>query len=80
MAKDMLFFGESKDIEYKVTVPEQSEKYMKTVIAFANGDGGRIVFGIDDKTLKVVGMDSENIFKTMDAITNAIDLTGNAFE
>ncbi len=80
MAKDMLFFGESKNIEYKVTVPDQSEKYMKTVIAFANGDGGRIVFGIDDKTLKVVGMDSENIFKTMDAITNAIDLTGNAFE
>ena len=31
-----------------------------------------LFFGIDDKTLKVIGMDSENIFKTMDAITNAI--------
>lgn len=72
MVKGTLFSGESKNIEYKVTVPDKSEKYMKTVVAFANGSGGRIVFGIDDKTLKVVGMDSENIFKTMDAITNAI--------
>ena len=72
MAQDMLFSGESKNIEYKVTVPDKSEKYMKTVVAFANGSGGRIVFGIDDKTLKVVGMDPEKIFKTMDAITNAI--------
>ena len=72
MAQDMLFSGESKNIEYKVTVPDKSEKYMKTVVAFANGSGGRIVFGIDDETLKVVGMDPEKIFKTMDAITNAI--------
>lgn len=45
---------------------------MKTVVAFANGTGGKIVFGIDDKTLEIVGMDDDNIFKTMDAITNAI--------
>ncbi len=72
MAHDILFSGESKNIEYKVTIPDKSEKYMKTVVAFANGNGGRIVFGIEDKTLKVVGVDSDNIFKTMDAITNAI--------
>ena len=72
MVEDTLFFGESKNVEYKVTVPEKSEKYMKTVVAFANGRGGRIVFGIDDKTLDIVGMDVDNIYKTMDAITNAI--------
>ena len=72
MAEDTLFSGESKNVEYKVTVPEKSEKYMKTVVAFANGRGGRIVFGIDDKTLEIVGMDVDNIYKTMDAITNAI--------
>ena len=55
MAEDMQFFGESKNVEYKVTVPEKSEKYMKTVVAFANGRGGKIVFGIDDKTLDIVG-------------------------
>lgn len=72
MAEESLFSGESKNIEYKVTVPKKSEKYMKTVVAFANGNGGKIVFGIDDNTLEIVGMDEDNIFKTMDAITNAI--------
>lgn len=72
MAEDMLFSGESKNVEYKVTVPEKSEKYMKTVVAFANGRGGKIVFGIDDKTLDIVGMDVDSIYKTIDAITNAI--------
>lgn len=72
MAEDTLFSGESKNVEYKVTVPEKSEKYMKTVVAFANGRGGKIVFGIDDKTLEIVGMDIDNIYKTMDDITNAI--------
>ena len=57
MAEDMLFSGESKNIEYKVIVPDKSEKYMKTVVAFSNGRGGKIVFGIDDKTLDIVGMD-----------------------
>ena len=72
MAEDMLFSGESKNIEYKVTVPDKSEKYMKTVVAFANGRGGRIVFGVDDKTLNIVGMNPDTIFQTMDSITNAI--------
>lgn len=72
MAEESLIAGESKNIEYKVAVPKKSEKYMKTVVAFANGNGGKIVFGIDDKTLEIVGMDEDNIFKTMDAITNAI--------
>lgn len=72
MEKDTLFSGESKNVEYKVTVPGNSEKYMKTVIAYANGRGGKIIFGVDDKTLEVVGMDTDTIFQTVDAITNAI--------
>lgn len=46
MEKDSLLQGESKNVEYKEMVPEDSQKYMKSVVAFANGDGGRIVFGI----------------------------------
>lgn len=72
MAEETLFSGESKNIEYKVAVPDKSEKYMKTVVAFANGRGGKIVFGIEDKTLEVVGMDEDSIYKTMDAITNVL--------
>lgn len=67
-----LFSGESVNIEYKVAVPCNSEKYMKTVVAYANGQGGKIIFGVDDQTLEIVGMDTDNIFQTIDAITNAI--------
>lgn len=70
--KNKLFSGESINIEYKVEMPKKSEKYMKTVVAFVNGRGGRIVFGVDDKTLNIVGMNPDTIFQTMDSITNAI--------
>ena len=70
--KNKLFSGESINIEYKVEMPKKSEKYMKTVVAFANGRGGRIVFGVDDKTLNIVGMNPDTIFQTMDSIINAI--------
>ena len=70
--KNKLFSGESINIEYKVEMPKKSEKYMKTVVAFANCRGGRIVFGVDDKTLNIVGMNPDTIFQTMDSITNAI--------
>ena len=48
MEKDMLFSGESVNVEYKVAVPKDSAKYMKTVVAYANGRGGKIIFGVDD--------------------------------
>ncbi len=54
MTENTLFSGESRNVEYKVSVPEKSEKYLKTVVAFANGRGGRIVFGIDDKTVEIL--------------------------
>lgn len=64
--------GESKNVEFKVERPKDSLKYMKTVVAFANGNGGKIFFGIDDKTRKVVGIPKSEIFSEMDAITAAI--------
>lgn len=64
MEKDSLLQGESKNIEYKEMVPEDSQKYMKSVVAFANGDGGRIVFGIEDGTMQVVGIPQSDLFST----------------
>ena len=49
--------GESKNVEFKENLPERSIKYMKSVVAFANGTGGKIIFGIADKTNVVVGCD-----------------------
>ena len=39
MSIDRMSSGESKNIEYKVTIPAKSEKYTKTVVAFANTQG-----------------------------------------
>ena len=67
-----LLTGESSSIEYKQEVPGNSEKYLKTIIAFANGNGGQMVFGIEDKTCQVVGIPQDQVFMTADRITNAI--------
>ena len=67
-----LLSGESKNVEYKVSRPEKSIKYMKTVIAFSNGTGGHIIFGIEDHTREIIGIPEDIIFQEMDAITNAI--------
>ena len=64
--------GESKNVELKENLPEKSIKYMKSVVAFANGTGGKIIFGIADKTREVIGFDKEDVFKKMDAIANAV--------
>lgn len=64
--------GEGKEIEYKETKPEDNLKYLKTVVAFSNWKGRTIVFGIEDKTLNVVGIPKEKLFPMMDAIVNAI--------
>lgn len=72
MEKDLSLHGESKNVEYKERVPEDSQKYMKSVVSFANGDGGRIVFGVEDGTMRVVGIPQADLFQMMDAITNAV--------
>lgn len=72
MTMEEILAGESKNIEFKVQRPDKSIKYMKTVVAFANGKGGQIVFGIDDKTREVVGVPEDKVFQEIDAITNAI--------
>ena len=72
MARDTLISGESKNIEYKVTLPDKSEKYMKTIVAFANTQGGKLVVGVDDKTHEIVGVENDILFQLMDGIANAV--------
>ena len=63
MTIEEILAGESKNVEFKETLPEKSIKYMKSVVAFANGTGGKIIFGIADKTREVIGFDKEDVFK-----------------
>lgn len=72
MDKSTLLKGESKTLEFKAALSSKSEFYLKTVVAFANTDGGRLIFGIDDKSRQVVGVEKDDVFKIMDAIANAV--------
>lgn len=59
-------------MEFKVELPEESVKWVKTIVAFANGAGGRLLIGISDDG-GVVGIpDSENIFVLRDKISSTI--------
>ena len=65
--------GEGKNVEFKVSLPKKSENYIKTIIAFANSQGGKLIIGVDDKTRDVVGVDRDDVFQIMDDIANAVD-------
>ena len=72
MTIEEILTGEKENIEYKVDISPKSETYMRTVVAFANGSGGRLVFGVKDGTWEVVAFNKDEVFAKMDAITNAI--------
>lgn len=72
MSLDEMLKGESKNIGYKSGLPKKSERYMKSIIAFANTSGGKLIIGIDDGSRKVVGVPKDSVFQIMDGFANAI--------
>jgi len=67
--KALLAAGEGPQVEFKRQLPadaEQKRKQFKTVAAFANGDGGTMVFGMDPDELTVTGLGDEDPRKLRD--------------
>ena len=63
--------GEPYDLEFKLVPNEERIKYLKTVVAFANGRGGRLLFGVaNDRT--VHGIANDKVYAELDGITNSI--------
>ena len=68
---DEIAEGESYGLEFKLIPNEERIKYLKTAVAFANGKGGRLLFGVaNDGT--VHGIARDKVFAEMDAIVNSI--------
>lgn len=63
--------NESKNIEFKESLSQDYKKFLKTVVAYSNCAGGKIIFGVKDKTLEIVGI-KEDIYQTIDKLTNII--------
>ncbi len=67
MLNDEIMNGETDVLEFKRDMPEDHLKFLKTAVAFANCNGGRIVFGVaDDRS--IVGVDSLGAFRYMRVI------------
>ncbi|MBP5232569.1 MAG: putative DNA binding domain-containing protein [Planctomycetes bacterium] len=71
MTIDEALKGESDNVEFKEALPANAEQYLKTVIAFANSQGGTLIIGIGEGH-RVVGVDPAAVFPLMDSIANAV--------
>ena len=72
MTVEDIIRGESKNVEFKEMLPKNSEKYIKTVIAYANTQGGKLFFGVADETREIVGINEDVLFQVMDSIATAV--------
>ena len=73
MTIDEIKGGENDRIEFKRGLSKDDTRWLKTVVAFANGRGGRILFGVDTD-LTVVGM-GDDLFGAKNAIADASPIT-----
>ena len=53
--QDLLSRGEGKTLEFKRDL-SSPDGFLKTVIAFANTSGGKVVIGVEDKTKTIRGV------------------------
>ena len=68
---DFLDQPESRRLEFKESFPK-GDQVARTAVAFANGAGGRIVFGVKDSPREFIGIPDDQLFKAEERITNCI--------
>jgi len=61
MLLDEIKKGESKRLELKEKLPS-NEAIAKTVVAFSNTSGGKLIIGVNDKR-EIVGIDEDKVFE-----------------
>lgn len=64
---------DGRPIEYKRMVPHNLDDLIRIAIAMSNSVGGYIIFGIDDRTESIIGVE-EDINKSVQRIKNSIRL------
>lgn len=68
---DFLLEEESSDMNCQICSYENND-YLKTVVAFANTNGGKLLFGLDERKREIIGIDDDSLFKVMDTISKSI--------
>jgi ATP-dependent DNA helicase RecG len=67
---DLILKGESKTLEFKLNLPT-NKNIARSIIAFSNTSGGKLIIGIDDDK-NIVGINEENIFELQDKVSSII--------
>ena len=68
---DFLLEEESSDMNCQICSFKNND-YLKTVVAFANTNGGKLLFGLDERKREIIGIDDDSLFKVMDTISKSI--------
>jgi predicted HTH transcriptional regulator len=53
--------GEGQSVEFEKNIPAE-EDIAREMVAFSNADGGKIIYGIDDKSKHLIGVSVDNNF------------------
>lgn len=68
--KDLCLCGETTRVQFKQEFTSQKE-VARELIAFANSKGGSILFGVEDKTGRIVGLSYDDLQRVSREIGNA---------
>src|SRR3990167_1944747 len=71
MAKQFYPDRESKSLEFKSQLPNFNV-LVKTCVAFANGFGGKIVIGVEDKSREIIGITDKTRDRIYDELPNSL--------
>ncbi len=68
--KRLITQGENKKVEFKEQLPK-NESIVKTVIAFSNTSGGKLIIGVSGDR-EIVGIENKDIFELKDRLSSLI--------
>lgn len=69
--QELIVQGEGPTTEFKQEIPRDHDRMLKTITAFANGQGGVILLGVEDNSGNVIGITGD-VQRMKDDITNMI--------
>lgn len=68
--KELIVNGENKQVEFKEKLPK-NESIVKTIVAFSNTAGGKLIIGVSDDRA-VLGVADDDIFELKDRLSSLI--------
>ncbi len=62
MTAEEIISGKSLNVVFTKSLPDINEKLLKTIVAFANSSGGKLIIGVEDETRKIIGVDTAEVY------------------